>query len=228
MTDQAASSDSAPPPAPSLRERRRAWFDRRARLKVTVGTWPANLPPTNYSYLSGERLVFISVVVSISVVAAIAAIVIAWPLTLLVLALLFNVLVRAQPEAGLWTDRCMAPALARAAQDLGTQTDKHEWRVTGARAVALAADVARLQGLPTPTRPDGTYPTAIDYERLHNAAAGPVLRRYLRPVLTAGEHGNESLGMVDDAAPLAPGAPWPVLESGNSTWDQPRRRPNRT
>ncbi|PKQ31463.1 MAG: hypothetical protein CVT62_08730 [Actinobacteria bacterium HGW-Actinobacteria-2] len=227
MTDEAAKTKATPSAVPSLPERVRAWFDQQARLKVTVGPSPASTPPTTFSYMSGQRRVVVGVVISLAAVAAVFALAIAWPIIILPLMLLFAQVIRLLPVGGTWTDGCVASAVARAAEDLGTQTGKYERRIVGAPAAALGAELIRLQRLPSATRRDGARPTADD-ERLHIAAAGPVLRRYLRPVLTAGEHGNEPLGMVDVAAPLAPGAPWPVLESGNPTWDQPRRRPNRT
>jgi hypothetical protein len=228
MTDEAAKTKATPSAAPGLPERVRAWFDQQARLKVTVGTWPTSTPPTTFSYMSGQRRVVVGVVISLAVVAATFALVITWPIIMLPLMLLFAQVVRLLPVGGTWTDGCVAPAVARAAEDLGTQTRTYEWRIAGAPAAALGAELISLQKLPSATRRDGARPTAVDDERSYIAAAGPALRRYLRPVLTAGEHGNEPLGMVDDAAPLASGAPWPVLESGDPTWDQPRRRANRT
>jgi hypothetical protein len=221
-------SEPAVPPAPSRRERRREWFDRRARLKVTVDTWPASAPPTNYSFHSGQRQLVIKVALAVSVLAAIATLFVAPPLIVLVIAILFNVVMRALPTPGMWTERCVAPALARAAEALGTQTGTREWLITGEPAVALGAELSHLQQLPSPTRPDGAYPTPLDIERQHLAAAGPILRQYLRPVLTAREHGNEPLGVIDDSAPLAPGDPWPLLDSGAPQWTQPRRGSHRT
>ncbi|MCE1174039.1 MAG: hypothetical protein LWW77_05450 [Propionibacteriales bacterium] len=215
-------------PAPSLRERRRAWFAERARLKVTVDPWPASAPPTNFSYHSGQRRTVIKVTLAVALVASIAAIFIAPPLIAFVVIIAFNVVMRALPDEGIWTDRCIAPAVARAAQDLGIQTGPREWRVTGAPAVELATEVVTLRDLPSPTRPDGAYPTAVDRERADIAAAGPILRRYLRPVLTASEHGNEPLVIADDAPSLAPGDPWPLLNSGAPQWGQPERRSTRS
>jgi hypothetical protein len=226
MSDESAIG-SAPGRTPSLRERRRAWFDQRARLKVTVDTWPASAPPTTFSYHSGQRRTVVKVALVVAGVASIVALFIAPPLIVFVLPVLFNVVVRALPEEGLKTDRCVAPAVAKAAQDLGIQTGTREWRLAGTPAAELAAELIALRDLPSPKRPDGAYPTAVDHERADIAAAGPILRRYLRPVLTAAEHGNEPLAIADDAPPLAPGDPWPLLNSGAPQWDQLHPRPPR-
>jgi hypothetical protein len=87
----------------------------------------------------------------------------------------------------------------------------------------LGAELLELQGLGSPKRPDGAYPTPVDHERQHLAAAGPILRQYLQRILTARDHGNEPLGVIEDAASLEPGDPWPLFDSGAPQWNQPRR-----
>lgn len=126
---------------------------------------------------------------------------------LIVLAFLLGV----KPRRIRLIDRLLVEAASWAAMHLGTERKPGWWRIRGPVAGALGRDLRRLSRLPWPL-PTGAD-LAVAREEQVIAAAGPELRVYLQPILTAHE-GYEPTsieaqpGRIESAET---GQQWPVL-----------------
>lgn len=201
----------------------RAWLRSHDRITVTIGDWPAASPPVTVRLMAFWRWLMLLVMVPSSIG------VVLWAflsqdgdLSLLVFVLLllnFVVLSVRGPVSHEWTDRLVAPAIAAAAKDLGTEVSRNVWQLDTARTGDLAANLVQLAALEKARNLGKGPATALDHERAVIAAAGTTLLPYLRPRLTAAEHGNEPLGITDSQTPTS--TAWPTLPSQEEPWRQP-------
>ncbi len=192
-------------------------------VTVTVGEWPAATPAVRFSYTSGWRKAItptgMVVCLGLGVWAVLGGV---WQLVMFPALLVLQFLIFYSTSFD-WIDRLMGPTVLRAAQALGTETGERTWTVTGAHAHDLAGEVRAWMFYNRPDRVLGADVPPIELERRYIATAGPVLRTYLQPILTAAEHGNEPL-MLDESGPdeqRQPGDPWPLLGSAAPEWHQP-------
>lgn len=108
-------------------------------------------------------------------------------------------------------DRLLVEAVSRAALQLGTERKPGWWRIRGPVAGALGRDLRDLSRLPWPL-PTGADP-AVAREEQVIAAAGPELRAFLQPILTAHEGYEPTSIEVESAQTGSDQASqqWPVL-----------------
>lgn len=209
---------------PGVGVRFQAWLRRHDRIRVTIGDWPATSPPVTVRLMAFWRWLILLVMVTLSIA------VVVWvffvkddDLLLLISVLLlcnFVVLSLRGPMSHEWTDRLVAPAIAAAAKDLGTEVSHNVWRLDPDRVGGLAANLVELAALEKVRNLGRARVTDLDHERAVIKTAGPTLLPYLRPRLTAAEHGNEPLGIAEAASPT-PEA-WPTLPGQDEPWQQPR------
>lgn len=208
---------------PARADRFRVWLRQHDRVTVSIGTWPAANPIVTVRTFALWRWV---VAVGAS---AIGAAIIVGALAkgedvgaVLPFLALFgaSILLVWGPTSHEWTDHLVAPAIARAARDLGTEVSVGVWRITGPDKGELAANLVALAAHDTGRNMDPGSISAIDRERQAIQLAGPVLSRYMVANLTAAEHGNEPLGAVE-SDPLTPGT-WPTLNPPDGEWRQPQ------
>lgn len=194
-------------------------------VTVTVGEWPATSPAVRFTYTSGWRKAITPTGMAVCLgLAAWAVLGGAWQLVMFPGLLLVQFLVFYSTSYD-WIDRLMGPTVLRAAQASGTESGERRWQVTGAHAHELAGEVRAWMYYNRPDHGQGAELPAIELERRYIATAGPILRRYLQPILTAAEHGNEPL-MLDESRPdeqRQHGDPWPLLDSAAPEWHQPGR-----
>ncbi|MBA3019861.1 hypothetical protein [Propionicimonas sp.] len=114
------------------------------------------------------------------------------------------------------TDEVLALAAGWVATKRGHQFKPGRWRLKGAEAAAIGAELARLHNRITITgAPDGPERLRIR-ERVLLANAQDPLREYLQPVLTATGRDPEPLQV--ESASHTPGEPWPVLSYPEPEW----------
>ncbi len=114
------------------------------------------------------------------------------------------------------TDEVLALGAAWVATKRGHQFKPGRWRVKGAEADAIGAELARLHTRITITGvPEGAERLRIRERILLANAEGP-LREYLQPVLTATSRDPEPLQV--ESASHTPGEPWPVLARPEPEW----------
>lgn len=194
-------------------------------VMVTVGEWPATSPAVRFTYTSGWRKSItptgIAVALGLGAWAVLGGV---WQLAMFPALLLVQFLVFYSTSYD-WIDRLMGPTVLRAAQALGTEAGARTWKVTGPAAHDLAWEIRAGMLYNRPDRVLGAELPPVESERRYIATAGPILRRYLQPILTAAEHGNEPLMLGDShlEEQHQPGDPWPLLDSKAPEWRQPGR-----
>ena len=209
----------APEFKPALADRVRGWLRRHDRVTVSIGTWPAANPIVTVRLFALWRWLVAAAAAAIATAIIVGALAKGEDVgSVLPFLGLFGVsiLMVWGPTSHEWTDHVVAPAVARAARDLGTEVSPGVWRITGPEKGELAANLKSMAALDTGRNIDPDPMPAIEREREAIRMAGPVLSRYLVAKLTAAEHGNEPLGAVE-SDPLTPGT-WPTLDPPDGTW----------
>lgn len=217
------SINPAPEAKPSNRIRIRSWLRKHDRVTVTIGEWPVANPTVTVKLMGAWRWVVFFVMVPASIGFVIWAF--TWakdPIYLIPLLVLLNfgVLSVSGPAVHEWTDHVVAPAIAQAAKDLGTEVSHNVWRLDPARVGDLAANLVALASIDKARDLGSTRTSDLDHERTIIGLAGPTLRAYLRPRLSATEHHNEPLGLADPELPTSEA--WPTLPNSSEGWNQPR------
>lgn len=209
----------APEFKPALADRVRGWLRRHDRVTVSIGTWPAANPIVTVRLFALWRWLVAAAAAAIATAIIVGALAKGEDVgSVLPFLGLFGVsiLMVLGPTSHEWTDHLMAPTIARAARDLGTEVSPGVWRITGPDRAQLAENLALLAALDSGRNVDPGAISAVEREREVIGMAGPVLSRYLVAKLTAAEHGNEPLGAVE-SDPLTPGT-WPTLDPPDGTW----------
>lgn len=218
---------SSKPPvdgSPATGVRIQAWLRKHDRIRVTIGDWPAASPPVTVRLVAFWRWLVAAGMVLVSIAAVVAV----WSLRaqdllliiMVVLVANFAVLTMRGPRVHEWTDRLVAPAIAAAAKELGTEVAPNVWQLDPDRADGLAANLIGLAALEQVRNLGTAGVSELDHERAVIKEAGPILLPYLQPRLTAAEHGHEPLGIAESTPPTSD--VWPTLPGPDDPWQQPR------
>jgi len=118
------------------------------------------------------------------------------------------------------TDQILGAAAVDAASALGTRMHDQSWRVTGVAADSIGRDLVRLHNWWTIGT--GMYADPVREQALLDAA-GPALRRFLRPTTLSAARRGDSLPEPDciDVLPHLPGQPWPTMKKTLNTVARP-------
>lgn len=206
---------------PAAADRFRAWLRKHDRVTVSIGTWPAANPIVTVRLFALWRWLVAAAAAAIATAIIVGALVKGESVgSVLPFLGIFgaSILMVLGPSSHEWTDHLMAPTIARAARDLGTEVSPGVWRITGPDRAQFAESLAILAAHDSGRNMDPGAISAIEREREAIRMAGPVLSRYVVAKLTADEHGNEPLGAVE-SDPLTPGI-WPTLDPPDGQWRQ--------